>query len=240
MEAAIGKSIKNPASSGIEELKRAVGIAKGALRERYPKMSLAFLDEATRLLEQYQTRISVKKGKLRIKVAISATQSREFVVEAKPGSGHRGRAGSGDFFKPTKSQSVALSRRLSAGDKGPIVLDTYGSLVSASAFAKKTMYRHVRQVNEVGLSRFSGSEIISLILHIGAIVAGGLILSGAIITSGCDEGWWSGDVCTVGDALMLAGVILACVFIAILIAEAGGTWTIGLSGVEGAFSLEWE
>jgi hypothetical protein len=209
----------------IADLRKGLALAESTLSERYPGIDFRVIQRAGERLAESVLKIGSRKDGLQLELAVPGGASRKVVLDTRPSPGELGRVGRREFFDPGASASAGALGEVFGGLIPPFVpddchhrqpdyvvdidrIDAYASLVGSFANAKQSMYRHVRKVTELGVGRVRGEDPITAILIIGAVVAAVLIISGVTINIGCQNGWWSGDVCNWGWGLMFAGVVL--------------------------------
>jgi hypothetical protein len=216
LESVIEKANDFFTKHSLADLENGLRAAQKGLAKRYPAADLSFLDSAFDLLKKNVESLQVEKGNITVTYKAGDKKTERVVIEAKPRPGQVGRFSARDFFGRPITASVPVyvpadchhrTQTATDNDLGKI-LDVYGSLLGGFAAAKESAYRHVRKVNEIGITRRRGNDPITAIIVIVAAVAAALVIAGVVIEVGCAAGAWSGDVCDWGWGFIVAGIIL--------------------------------
>jgi hypothetical protein len=209
----------------IGDLRKGLALAETALSERYPGVDFRAIRMASERLGESVSKIGTQKDALQLHLAVPGGGDRKVALDTRARPGELGRIGQREFFDPRTSALPGVVGAVHVPIYPPFVpddchhrqldvavdidrIDAYSSLLGSFANAKQSMYRHVRKVTELGVGRARGEDPITAILIVGAVVAAVLIIAGVTINIGCQQGWWSGDVCNWGWGLIFAGVIL--------------------------------
>jgi hypothetical protein len=241
MTSVLERAVEFFQTNGSKEFASGLAEAKKALAEHYSDIDFGFIDEAINQLEAFDIDIKSSGGRLHVGIKAGDDDRHAIFLEPQSSPGERGRVSTREFFRPSSNGSVLTSflPGLVADDchhknqlpgvieGGPSPFDIYGGLVGSFAMAKEGMYRHVRNMQEIGIGRHRGGNPIVAIVIILAVVAAALIVAGATIEIGCAAGAWNGSICDWGWFLILAGLVVGAGAVCVALGEC--TFVVALS-----------
>lgn len=133
---------------------------------------------------------------------------RAVVSKRKPGD--LGRIDSSSIFangrrysmevRRTRNESLSAAPETRVRDLGRI--DYYAYCVAGVAAALEEITLRTEIARYYGAPHIRGEAVVILVVIVVSAVA---MLAGTVISIGCAEGWWSGKICDVGVALLVAG-----------------------------------
>ncbi len=175
--------------------------SKAAVIGQFPDLDTAFLDEAVRIVTEHRIAVQGSNNTLTVRFTGDDKRSYEITAETKSRPGQLGRISTRDFFAASPQRRVTTPIPLAfpedchhkpddsftVSTRDERIFDAYASLVAASAFGRELMYGHARQLDELGLIAFRGSDfgiaeiVIIIILLVTAII---LIIAGIATNDG--------------------------------------------------------
>lgn len=197
------------------------------LRQNIPGLNPCLFDEIEGFWSKYEINVKQandRKGSWPIEFVTARGERQEIAIDHKRRPGALGRVVAADIFSTNPERRIGLALPLPilptchAAQMRPAMgneraQDLYGATVATFILAKDMAYRHARQVDELGLTEFSGGDfgLLGLLILLVILLAIGLTVASVVYGIECAEEGFSVSKhdCQMAFNLLLGGGVLS-------------------------------